>query len=368
MTQLYQRPSGLKTFQGLSMLSTLERSADSRRKPCRRLILFFLAALAAALLAGCGTPHRFVVVYVSVDQIYSEPILKAFERDTGIEVRAVYDVEAAKTTGLATRLIAEKDFPRADVFWNGEFVQTLRMKKYGILQACAPASTSGIPLSFKDPEGYWFGIGGRARVFLINRSLLQPEAYPRKLEDFLNPKYPPDRIGMALPLFGTSATHAAALFATMGPEPASKFFSALKDRGIRLVDGNSVVRDMVVGGRWIFGLTDTDDALGAIERGAPVEVVAPDQDERGTLVVPGTVALIRGAPHSKEAAALMNYLVKPETEQALIRGGFCQWSIRGNIGSSPMFPSGLRAMAVSLNEVNNLLPQAMKQMREIFSR
>jgi iron(III) transport system substrate-binding protein len=277
-------------------------------------------------------------------------------------------VEAAKTTGLATRLIAEKDFPRADVFWNGEFVQTLRMKKNGILQACAPASTSGIPLAFKDPEGYWYGIGGRARVFLINRSLLQPEAYPRKLEDFLNPKYPPDRIGMALPLFGTSATHAAALFATMGPEPASKLFSALKDRGVRLVDGNSVVRDMVAGGRWIFGLTDTDDALGAIERGAPVEVVAPDQDERGTLVVPGTVALIRGAPHSKEAAALMNYLLKPETEQAIIRGGFCQWSIRGNIGSSPMFPSGLRAMAVSLDEVNNLLPQAMKQMREIFSR
>jgi iron(III) transport system substrate-binding protein len=338
------------------------------RLPGQRILLFFLAALGAALFAGCGKPHRFVVVYVSVDQIYSEPILKAFEHNTGIEVRAVYDVEASKTTGLATRLMSEKDFPRADIFWNGEFAQTLRLKESGILQAYAPASASGIPLAFKDPEGYWYGIGGRARVFLVNRSLLHPEAYPRKLEDFLDPKYPPDRIGMALPLFGTSATHAAALFAVMGPGPASKLFSAMKARGIRLVDGNSVVRDLVAGGHWIFGLTDTDDALGAIERGDPVEVVAPDQDERGTLVVPGTAARIRGAPHPKEAAALMDYLLKPETEQALIRGGFCQWSIRGNIGASPMFPSGLRTMAVSLDEANKLLPLAMRKMREIFSR
>jgi iron(III) transport system substrate-binding protein len=118
----------------------------------------------------------------------------------------------------------------------------------------------------------------------------------------------------------------------------------------------------------IFGITDTDDALGAVERGAPVEIVAPDQDERGTLVVPGTAALIRGAPHSREAALLMDYLLKPETEQVLIRSGFCQWSIRGNIGSSPMFPSGLKTMAVSLSEVNNLLPHAIREMREIFSR
>jgi iron(III) transport system substrate-binding protein len=341
----------------------IERGADSWR-----IFLFFLAALGAAMLAGCGTPQRFAVAYVSVDQIYSEPILKAFERDTGIEVRAVYDVEASKTTGLTTRLIAEKEFPRADIFWSGEFAQTLRLKKSGVLQANASASGSGIPSAFKDPEGYWYGVGGRARVFLINRKLLRPEEYPKKLEDFLNPKYPPDRIGMALPLFGTSATHAAALFAAMGPAPASKFFSALKDRGIRVVDGNSVVRDLVAGGHWIFGLTDTDDALGAIERGAPVDVVAPDQDERGTLVVPGTVAMIRGAPHSREAAALMDYLLKPETEQSLMRGGFCQWSVRGGIGASPMFPSGLRAMAVSLDEVNSMLPQAMRQMREIFSR
>jgi len=49
-----------------------------------------------------------VVVYTSVDQIFSEPILKTYEKKTGIKVKAVYDVEAAKTTGIVNRLIAEK--------------------------------------------------------------------------------------------------------------------------------------------------------------------------------------------------------------------------------------------------------------------
>jgi iron(III) transport system substrate-binding protein len=331
-------------------------------------LLLLLAGFMAAVLTGCGTQERIVIAYISVDQIYSEPILKAFERSTGIEVRAVYDVEASKTTGLVTRLIAEKNHPRADVFWNGEFAQTVRLKELGVLGVCTPPSAAGIPGTYKDPEYCWYGLGGRARVFLVNRSLLKPEEYPKKLEDFLNPKYPPDRIGMALPLFGTSATHAAALFAVMGAGPASSYFTTLKARGIQVVDGNSTVRDRVAAGHWLFGLTDTDDALGAIQRGAPVEVIAPEQDGIGTLVVPGTVAAIQGAPHAKEAAALMDYLLRPETEQDLIRGGFCQWSLRGDIASSPMFPSGLRAMTVKLSEVNQQLPLAMKQMREIFAR
>ena len=61
---------------------------------------------------------REVVIYTSVDQVFSEPILNGFEKAKGIKVKAVYDVEASKTAGLVNRLIAEKDRPKCDVFWN----------------------------------------------------------------------------------------------------------------------------------------------------------------------------------------------------------------------------------------------------------
>jgi iron(III) transport system substrate-binding protein len=64
-----------------------------------------------------GTQTPTVVVYVSHDQVFSEPILKDFEKETGIKVRAVYDTEETKSTGTMNRLIAEKSNPQADVYW-----------------------------------------------------------------------------------------------------------------------------------------------------------------------------------------------------------------------------------------------------------
>jgi iron(III) transport system substrate-binding protein len=59
-----------------------------------------------------GTQSAIVIVYVSHDQVFSEPILKDFEKETGIKVRAVYDTEETKSTGAMNRLIAEKNNPR----------------------------------------------------------------------------------------------------------------------------------------------------------------------------------------------------------------------------------------------------------------
>src|SRR5262245_48604861 len=46
-----------------------------------------------------------VTVYAAQDQVFAEPLLKEFERETGIRVRAAYDSEAVKTVGLANRLL-----------------------------------------------------------------------------------------------------------------------------------------------------------------------------------------------------------------------------------------------------------------------
>lgn len=327
-----------------------------------------VAVLALAALTACGNKEsqREVVVYTSVDQVFSEPVLRGFERTTGIRVKPVYDVEAAKTTGLATRLVAEKDRPRADVFWNNEFLQTLKLKGQGVLAASDIKPGAGLPEKYFDPQGYWFGLGARARVFLVNTTLVKPADFPHSLADLLNPKYAPEKVGMALPLFGTSSTQAAALYSTQGPQKAREFYEMIKSRGVRLCDGNSSVRDLVVSGQLLFGLTDTDDAMEAVTKGAPVEVVAPDQDAKGTMIVFGTVALVRGAPHPTEARELIAYLLNSETE--LIRSGCFQWSLRDGPAVTRMFPNGLRATDVSADEVLRALPVATRELREIFVR
>ena len=63
---------------------------------------FFIYSLCIFIaICSCNRDvQRQVVIYTSVDQIFSEPILKDYERETGVKVEAVYDVEAAKTRAL----------------------------------------------------------------------------------------------------------------------------------------------------------------------------------------------------------------------------------------------------------------------------
>jgi iron(III) transport system substrate-binding protein len=332
-----------------------------------------LSLSVGALLAGCGAESgpEGVVVYTSVDQIYSEPILEAFEAKTGIQVLAVYDVEAAKTTGLANRLIAERSRPQADVFWSGEFAQTIRLEREQVLAPYRSPNLEGIPAHFIDPEYHWIGFGGRARLLIINTDLVEERGEPESIFDLVAPEWPANEIGIAHPLFGTTATHAAALYAELGPDEARAYFISLRDRGVLVVDGNSVVRDMVAGGQLAFGMTDTDDACGAIQRGQPVKVVVPDQGvgELGTLVVPNTVALIAGGPNPAAGEALIDYLLSEQALKLMLESGWVQVTHRQVDAEPPCFGDlSIHAMSIPLEEIYSQLDRSQSELAEIFVR
>ncbi len=338
--------------------------------------LSFIACCCLVLGAGLNACRSAVpatdpvVVYTSVDQPFAEPILMQFEKASGIQVQAVYDVEAAKTTGLVNRLIAEKTSPRADVFWNGEIIQTLLLQEEGVLEAYRAASAADLPAAWRDAQGYWTGVTARARVLIVNvESVSRPEAID-SLDDLLDPAWTGDEIGIAYPLFGTTATHAAALYQALGTEKARDYFQQLAERGVRVVDGNSVVRDLVVSGELAFGLTDTDDACVARQRGAPIAINLPDQAGLGTLVIPSTVALIAGAPHPAEGRALIDYLLSREVEQALLEADFSHIPLHEGLAASDpcLSAAGIRAMDVDYVLVYHFFEAAQEDMRQIFLR
>lgn len=122
-----------------------------RGKPSERTRFFCVLVVCVLLVSvscskkGASTEKKEVVVYTSLDKVFSEPVLEAFEQKTGIKVLAVYDSEATKTTGLVNRLIAEKEAPRVDVFWNSETGRTIVLKQKGILAPYESPSAADIP-------------------------------------------------------------------------------------------------------------------------------------------------------------------------------------------------------------------------------
>ncbi len=310
-----------------------------------------------------------VVIYTSLDQVFSEPVLQAFEEETGIRVRAVYDVEASKTTGLVNRLIAEKPNPRADVFWNSEVGRTLVLKEKGILAPYRSPSAAGIPEQFQDSEGYWTGFAARARVLIYNTDQMTEEEVPASIFDLTEPEWK-GKVAMAYPLFGTTATHVAAWYAVLGPDRTEEYLQALKANQVLIVDGNATSRDVVVQGEVPLGFTDTDDVNVAIQSGKPVGMTFPDEGGLGTLMIPNTVALVAGAPNPETGKRLIDYLLSKDVERRLAFSDSMQIPVRDGIERPAHVPpyDHIDAMQVDYADIAANLEPAMRFCRELFVR
>jgi iron(III) transport system substrate-binding protein len=271
-----------------------------------------------------------VVIYSAADREYAAPILAAFERrQEGVKVSPVYDVESTKTVGLVTRIESESSRPRCDLFWNNEIMHTLRLEKAGLLSRIRWDVPADWPSEMRSPQDRWLGIAARARVLLVNYERLPKDGErPSSVADLVEPKWK-GQCGVALPLFGTTATHFTVLIDQLGTDEAEVFFQGVKENA-QVLAGNKQVAQAVSSGQLAFGLTDTDDALVEIDAGLPVEIVYPDQaaDQPGTLRIPNTVAVIKDGPNAVAAQALANYLVSEDTEARLAMGPSGQFPLR----------------------------------------
>jgi iron(III) transport system substrate-binding protein len=324
-------------------------------------------------VSGCWTSNsREVVVYTAQDEEYAKPIFEDFGKATGITVQPQFDSESTKTVGLAKRIEAEAVRPRplCDVFWNNEILLTMQLARKGLLDVYRPKIAERYQAMYRSKDGLWHGFAARARILLVNTKRLPEEKRPRSINDLTDAKYK-GRIGMAKPLFGTTATQAACLFALWGDEKARAFYDKLKANDVKILSGNKQVAEAVSSGEIDFGITDTDDAYEEIQAGRPVEIVYPDQgaDEPGTLYIPNTLAIIKGSSHEADARKLVDYLLSAEVETRLAQGPSAQVPLNPDVTVEPPIktPKKIRAMQVDFEKAAEKWDEVAKFLRERFA-
>jgi iron(III) transport system substrate-binding protein len=329
--------------------------------------------LAVLILAAAGcwsSTGREVVVYTALDSEFSQPIFDDFTAQTGIAVRPKFDTESTKTVGLAEAIAAERDRPRCDLFWNNEILNTMRLERRGLLEAYDSPVGQYYPPEFRSPDGQWYGFAARARVLIVNTNSVVESARPRSITDLADPKWK-GHCAMAKPLFGTTATQAACLFAAWGDEKAKAFFKRLKANEVQIVSGNKQVASAVGGGQLDFGITDTDDAVIELEKGSPVAIVYPDQgpDGLGTLFIPNTLAIIRGSANTQNARRLLDYLLSPAVEAKLAKGESAQIPLNPQTKAKSRMesPKTVKAMQVDLSAAAEKWDTAEQFLRDEFT-
>jgi iron(III) transport system substrate-binding protein len=264
--------------------------------------------------------------------------MQEYQRRSGVRVSVVYDTEETKSTGLANRLLAEKSRPQADVFWSNEPVRTLVLKSRGALAPYRSPAAQGIADTFRDPEGLWTGFSARLRVIVYNTAKVRPQDAPRSVLDLADPRWK-GQVAVADPRFGSTSFHVAALYAELGDQHMDDYFRRLKANDVKIVNGNSVVRDMVARGEVAVGLTDTDDVNVALEAKQPVAMILPDGEGFGVPVMPNMVSLIANAPHSDEGKRLIDYLLSADVERALAASEAVQIPLHSDVPGPKNLPA-----------------------------
>ncbi len=288
----------------------------SLRGPALALLLLVAAVVLPWLFRPADSASDALVVYCAHDSVFADSIIQAFESQSGIRVQVRYDEEANKSLGLTNLLLAEKQQPRCDVFWNNQTLGTIRLKTEGVLAPCDPSLSVRIPGRFKDPHHQWVGFAARLRVYIVNtdRMPATPAAVQAALKaDSLS------RTAIAVPLFGTTLSHYSVLCNELGLDELKAWHQSLHVRGIREARGNGAVKDLVAEGACDFGFTDTDDVFAAIDAGKPVNMLPVRLESGKTICLPNSVSMIRNCPHPQNATKFIEYLLSEEVEIALAR-------------------------------------------------
>ncbi len=118
-------------------------------------------------LAGAGE----VNIYSYRKEHLIRPQLEAFSKATGI----TYNIVTGSADALAQRIQREGANSPADVLFTVDAGRLVRAKAIGILQGVRSAALErSIPARYRDPEGFWFGLGLRARTLFYAVDRVDP--------------------------------------------------------------------------------------------------------------------------------------------------------------------------------------------------
>lgn len=270
---------------------------------------------AAALLAAPAFSAESVNIYSYRQPFLVEPIFEKFTEATGIEVNTVF----AKK-GLVERLKSEGKNSPADLLLTSDFGNINAAVEADVLQSVSSdILQTNIPAEFRDPDGVWFGLTNRARLIVVAKERLTDNR-PSRYEDLANPENK-GKICTRSGKHNYMVALTASVIAHAGAEGAKQWLTGVKNNLARKPQGNDRAQvkaisqgecDIAIINSYYMGamLADEEQTTWANS----VDLVFPNQEDRGTHMNISGVALTKASKNKDNAIKLMEYLSADEAQ------------------------------------------------------
>ena len=292
------------------------------RSGCRRcrlvalLLVVWLMGLTGSRAVGA---QEEVNVYSYRNPQLLEPLFAAFTEQSGIKINSVFI-----SKGMLERLQSEAENSPADLIFTADIGRLTDMKAAGLTQPVdSEAISNNIPAQFRDPQGHWFGLTSRARIIVTAKDRV-PFGAVTRYEDLADPKW-----RGAICTRSGKHPYMTALIASMiahqGHEESRKWLMGLKRNLARKPQGNDRAQvkaisqgecDIAIINHYYMALMLSDPEQLAWANS--VNVIFPNQSDRGAHMNVSGMALTKHAPHRDAAVRLMAFLASDEGQKRYV--------------------------------------------------
>jgi iron(III) transport system substrate-binding protein len=286
----------------------------------KALIGAMLVGLAAGI-SGCGGGEtakstaaenpKEITVYMGVVEKQAQILAEQFEKDTGIHVNFV------RMSGGETlsRIRAEKDAPKADVWYGGSADSYIVAANEGLLEKYVSPNAEKIPAQFKDKDGYWTGVYQGYLGFVCDGRFFEENnmELPKKWDDLLDPRLQGQIIVSNPGSASTGYVLVSALTQMWGEEKAMDYFAKLNKQVKQYTKAGAAPARSAALGECAVGITYIHNGIRLLKEGYDnVKLSVP---EDGTAYELGAVGIIKGAPNEEGAKKFVDWCLTKETQE-----------------------------------------------------
>ncbi|WP_289078128.1 Fe(3+) ABC transporter substrate-binding protein [uncultured Thalassospira sp.] len=320
------------------------------------------AVFGATTFAAAIASAQEVNVYSLRQEFLVEPLFEKFTEQTGVKVNVIF---AEK--GLVERIKQEGANSPADILMTVDISRIQQAVDAGVTEAVSNDVINGnIPAHLRDPEGHWFALTQRGRAIYASKDRVA-EGEITSYEDLAGPKWE----GKICTRSGTHVYNVA-LFASMiavhGEEKAKEWLEGLKNNLARKPQGNDRAQvkaikegvcDVAIGNTYYYGkMLDNDEQRPWAES---VNIVFPNQADRGMSMNISGMSLIKDGPNRENAVKLMEFLTGDVAQQIYAEVNY-EYPVKPGVEWAENVKSWgtFKADELPLSDIARLSPDAIK--------
>ena len=286
----------------------------------RRTILTLIGLTALSLgLAQAQT----LTVYSGRGQSLVEPVVKQFERETGIRVQVRYGTDAQ----ILAALQEEGNRSPADVFWGNTSGALGQAAARGLLRPLGETLLRQ-PVAFVPASKAWVPLTLRLRVLAYNPQKLKPEELPPSILDlprFAREKGLEGRVGWT-PTYSSFQDMVAGMIALHGEAKAREWLLEMKALSPKAYASNSAMLDALRAGEIDLASTNHYYVVRFRRAGYRLGLHHFKEGDVGNLALVTGAGILKTTKNLTAATRFLSYLLSPKAQQYFV----------GNIGEYPL--------------------------------